>query len=284
MAMDLKTAKSIQDFVYAQPRTIQDVALMLGKNWRTAESYVEQVAKDYGTISVKTFRAGTKGALKIVFWAHIEKIHANSMQETLLSQIKRGRQKGDFEPFDIYYYANDKNFYVKPSNQEEDQQLIELLQSAKSVILNFSGNLSWTKRRFSNKTFTQILPELVRKGVAIKLLTRIDIASVHNMREIEKINKEAGYDAIEIRHAFQPLRGFIIDGKIANLKDERKSIQYKKGELRADMDIYFNIMDPIWVSWLEKVFWHLFSQAMPAKERLEELKKIDEAILNSAKN
>ena len=67
--LDTKTIKKINDFVYTKPRTIQEIAHLIRKNWRTANNYVDKIAKESGAISVRTFRGGTRGALKIVYWS-----------------------------------------------------------------------------------------------------------------------------------------------------------------------------------------------------------------------
>ena len=106
MVFDSRIAKKINDFVYQKPRTIQEIALLIGKNWRTADSYVERISQEQGTISTKTFREGTRGALKIAFWNNIEKIHSSSFQERLFKQIESGKGKRDFSPSDIYQYVD----------------------------------------------------------------------------------------------------------------------------------------------------------------------------------
>ena len=87
--LDKKTIKKINDFVFSKPRTIQEIAELIGKNWRTADSYVNKIAEE-GTIAVRTFRGGTKGALKIVYW-NINPVQISSFQERLMKQIEAGR-------------------------------------------------------------------------------------------------------------------------------------------------------------------------------------------------
>src|SRR3989344_9017902 len=99
---DSNISKRINDFVYQKPRTIQEIAHLIGKNWRTANSYIEKIEKEQGTLSTRMFREGTRGALKIVFWNSIEKIHSNTFQERLFKQIESSRYKDDFSPLDLY--------------------------------------------------------------------------------------------------------------------------------------------------------------------------------------
>ncbi|MEK6845578.1 MAG: hypothetical protein AABY26_02370, partial [Nanoarchaeota archaeon] len=65
--LDSAITKKIEEVVYAKPRSIQEIAQLLNKNWRTADRYIEEIEKNFGTISTRTFRGGTRGALKIVF-------------------------------------------------------------------------------------------------------------------------------------------------------------------------------------------------------------------------
>ena len=65
--------KKIEDFVYEKPRSIQEIAEYIKKNWRTADRYIQEIEKNFGTISTKVFREGTRGALKIVYWSAVEK-------------------------------------------------------------------------------------------------------------------------------------------------------------------------------------------------------------------
>jgi hypothetical protein len=102
MVLDSKIAKQINDFVYTKPRSILEIAQFIGKNWRTADSYVEKISNEQGTISTRTFRGGTRGALKIVYWNTIDRIHSSSFQEKLFRKIESGIEKTDFDPLDIY--------------------------------------------------------------------------------------------------------------------------------------------------------------------------------------
>ena len=49
-------AKKINDFVYVKPRAVDEISQHIGKNWRTANRYVERIIEQQGTISTKTFR------------------------------------------------------------------------------------------------------------------------------------------------------------------------------------------------------------------------------------
>ena len=77
MVLDSKTKKKITEFVYIKPRVVDEVAKLLHKNWRTADRYIRQIAEDDGCISMRTFREGTRGALKIVFWSKRYRLRVN---------------------------------------------------------------------------------------------------------------------------------------------------------------------------------------------------------------
>ncbi|MFA5084403.1 MAG: hypothetical protein WC475_03455, partial [Candidatus Paceibacterota bacterium] len=79
--------KKIEDFVYVKPRSVQEIAEHIGKNWRTADRYIEDIVKNFGTLAIRVFREGTRGALKIVYWASAEKISSSVFQERLENKI-----------------------------------------------------------------------------------------------------------------------------------------------------------------------------------------------------
>ena len=39
--LNSETIRKIEDFVYAKPRSIQEIAAHIGKNWRTADRYIK---------------------------------------------------------------------------------------------------------------------------------------------------------------------------------------------------------------------------------------------------
>ena len=52
--------KKIENLVSQKPRSIQEIANSIGKNWRTADRYIEEIEKNFGTISTRVFREGTR--------------------------------------------------------------------------------------------------------------------------------------------------------------------------------------------------------------------------------
>lgn len=269
--------KKINEFVYKKPRTIQEIALLVKKNWKTADRYVERIKNEYGTINTRTFREGTRGALKIVYWSNIESIHHSEIQERLYHQITNSKRKEDFSPFDIYQYINEKMrraFIEEYNTGLFSKKIFDILLNAEKRVLIFSGNISWINLNENKHKMNSIIERLIERAVPIKVLSRVDIASMKNISKLKEIDEKLGKDFIEIRHCEQPLRGFIIDGKYAILKEEKIPSRYKKGELEKPIMIFYEIFDEEWVEWLEKVFWSLFRISVHAKKRLEDIKTI----------
>ena len=96
IVLDPKTISKIESFVYPKPRSIQEIAECIGKNWRTADRYIEEIEKNFGTVSTRVFRGGTRGALKIVYWASVEKRSHSIFQERLEQDILSCKKKGGF--------------------------------------------------------------------------------------------------------------------------------------------------------------------------------------------
>src|SRR3989338_200706 len=103
--MQQEIKKQIIEFVQQKPRTIQEIAELIKKNWRTADRYVEEIEKEDGSIATRTFRPGSRGALKLVYYQNTEKIASNEFQERITQKILTGRKKEDFSPLDIFQYV-----------------------------------------------------------------------------------------------------------------------------------------------------------------------------------
>ena len=274
--LDNLIIKKINDFVYSKPRTIQEISELIKKSWKTTESYVNKISEEQGTISMRTFRGGTKGALKIVFWNTMENTDKDNFKFRLFKQIESGRHKGDFSPLDIYQHVGkDKksSFLLQGSeygSKENYNNFRNLLLSAKNQIIFFSGNLSFTNMKYKDERITGVIRDLAKKGINFKILTRIEFNAVENILEMLSINKEMGRTAIEMRHAYQPLRCTIVDDDITTLKEIE--IPTSEEDINKDkVNIIFEIRDKEWVGWMKKVFWDLFRTAMPCEKRLEEL-------------
>jgi len=263
----------ILEFVSLKPRSIDEIAKYIGKNWRTANAYIERIAKETGLIATRVFREGTRGALKIVYFnVHYE--YGSAYQKELLEKIKLGKKKDDFSAFDIYQFVPEKNKSAFMEEQRDESKLalnkdlVNLINKSEERILIFSGNLSWADLIVKGKKFINVLEKILeRKKITVNILTRVDVESVNRVKNFLSINKRLGRDCIFIRHREQPLRAIIIDRKIARLKE------IKFGE-KKNKYIFYNIYDISWIEWLEKVFYELFANAVDAEKRIKEMERI----------
>ncbi len=270
--------KKIENFVYLKPRSIQEIAELIDKNWRTADRYVQDIEKDFGTITTRVFREGTRGALKIVYWNSVEKISHSAFQEKLEKDILDKTRKEDFPAFDIFQHVSDRNkkAIIEKEIKEDTinmNEFAEILSSAKKQLLIFSGNLSFINLKNKTIEMTTLLEKLAKSGVDIKIICRVDVAGRQNIEKILAINHKLGKEMIEIRHREQPLRAFVVDGKIFRMK-EMKEATGKLYELDKKIYIFYTIRDKDWAEWLSKIFWKMYSSSIGADKRLEELNKL----------
>ncbi len=267
-------ANKINNFVAQKPRTIQDIAQLIGKNWRTAESYVNRIAQEQGTIATTTFRAGTKGGLKIVYWNLISK-NQSTFQEVLFQRIVHARHKRDFSPFDIYQYIEEHQKQCFLEKQEQNlnikQDLISTIASAKEQVLVFSGDLSWAQATQQEKPLLRAFEMLCQKGIPLKIVANVDLNAHANVSRVLELNHKYGKELIEIRHACQPLRAFIVDSTLARFKEK-----YFLKTASEEQYLFYSLTDPDWINWLKKVFWHFFSTSISAERRLKDLETIKE--------
>lgn len=271
--------KKIEDFAYSKPRSIQEIANLINKNWRTADRYIDDIIKNYGTLSTRVFREGTRGALKIVYFSGIDKISHSVFQEQLEEEIMKGKDKYDFSGFDIFQHISDKqkDAWIKTGKDEVSlgrlAEFEEILLQVKKQILFFSGNLSFINYKDKNTDVFRILEGLVKKGINIKVVCRVDIASKENVERLLSLNFKYGKELIEIHHREQPLRATIIDNTLVNIKEVKEPTGRIK-ELSVKTFIFYSIKDKEWIEWLTKIFWKMFSTSVNANNRLKEMNKI----------
>lgn len=277
MVLTKEIIGKINEFVYQKPRSIDEIAKHINVNWRTANRYVDRISKEEGTISTKLFRGGTRGALKVVFWNNIEKLHASEIQERLFNQIISGKHKKDFSPSEIFQFVDKGKKKMRVMNENEynsapnSKDFVDRLRGAERQILFFSGNLTFSNIAYHDENIRNILEELGKKKVSSKILTRVELAGIKNIQDVLSINKRIGHDSIEVRHCYQPLRATIIDNKEASFKEVLDPQEYAKDELKSKLYVLYHIYDEEWIEWLQKVFWHLFRRSIDAQKRMEEL-------------
>ncbi|MBS3060341.1 MAG: hypothetical protein J4432_02435 [DPANN group archaeon] len=278
MALRDSQIPQIVEFVKQEPCTIQDISKRIKKSWVTTDSYVKEIADRTGLIAVKTFRQGTRGALKLVYYVNVEAVLSDTLKDDLYNQIKTKRRKSDFDFMDIYQFVqkNGKRSFV--DQQEENsahvrKQLVPLFRKTKHNLYCFSGNLSFLNVKAGKTRVLDVFEELLKRKVRIHILCRVNIASLNNISKLNSLMKRYP-DLIEIKHAYQPLRGFVADDDIARFTDEEQLKDYKPDELNRNTRIIYEITDMEWVSWLQKVFWNLYRGSMDYTQRLKELEGI----------
>lgn len=276
--LDSETIKKIEGFVYKRPRSIQEIANHLDKNWRTVDRYIQEIKENFGTIDTRTFRQGTRGALKVVYWAAIEKASPSVFQERLANEIKTFKKKEEFSAFDIFQHVADENKTADLEQTQEEaktnlSKLKKYLEQTENQLLSFSGNLSWINLEDGKTKTLDVLESLIKRGVKIKCLCRVDLVSLNTIEKLLALNHKYGKELIEIHHCEQPLRALIIDNKLIRLK-EIKEPTGRINELNEKIFLFYTIKDKDWVEWLSKIFWNMYSNSIDSKKRIQELKKI----------
>lgn len=273
------SVRKIESFVHIQPRSIDEISKFLGKNWRTADRYVKEIEMEYNTISTKVFRPGSRGAIKIVFWKGLENASHSVFQAKLEEALLAAKRKEDFSAFDIYQYVQDPKKSASVESEVSEAKtdiklLADILNDTRKQLVIFSGNLSFINIKNRQYDIYALIDALVKRGVSIKVLCRVDFAAVHNVQKLLALNFKYGKEAIEIHHRDQPLRGLVSDGKIIRIKEVTEPTG-KIHELNKKIFMFYTIKDNEWAQWLSRVFWKMFSSSIDAKKRIEELNKLD---------
>ncbi|HLF53618.1 MAG TPA: hypothetical protein VI544_00385 [Candidatus Nanoarchaeia archaeon] len=276
--LNAEIMQKIEQFVSAKPRSIQEIASHLDKNWRTADRYIEEMEKNFGTISTRVFRGGTRGALKIAYWSAIDKISSNVFQEKIEQEILNLKRKESFSAFDIYQHVPAKDKKVTIAYESEEfgpnlKELSELVLNTTKQLLLFSGNLSFINLKNKEIDMFAAFESLIKRGIPIKVLCRIDIVGRENIEKMLSLNFKYGRELIEIRHAEHPIRAIISDNKAFRIK-EIKEPTGKLHELKNKVFIFYTIKNKDWSEWLSKIFWKMFSSSLTAQRRIEEMQKI----------
>ena len=84
-----------------------------------------------------------------------------------------------------------------------------------------------------------------------------------------EINFKVKKEMIEIRHAEQPFRAFVVDNKFVRFKEKRQSKKDK------NTFIFYDIIDEEWVEWVQKVFWNMFRTSIKAENRMKDIETIE---------
>jgi hypothetical protein len=267
----------IEEFVTQKPRSINEIALHINKNWRTVDRYVEQIIQERGTIQTRTFRGGTRGALKVVYWNLNDTVKQTKVQELLENRIIHLKNKEDFSGFDIFQQIKDKNkkITIEEESIEENTNLDELkslLENTKKQLLVFSGNLSWTNLKNKKTDIFKSIEDLIKRNVKIKVICRVDLTGKKNIERLLSLNFKYNKELIEIHHQEQPLRAIIFDEEIFRIKEINEPTG-KLDELEKILFIFYTIKDKEWVQWIQRIFWKIFSTSIDSTKRLEQINK-----------
>jgi len=268
--------KGVIDFVKKEPKTIQEVSKLINKSWVTTETYLKEIKSKTGAIDIKAFRQGSKSGLKIAYYNHKESASTDQVKEELFRNIKKGREKTDFDFMDLFQLISSKKSKISAQKEKgfsETKELIKLFQMAEDHIYCFSGNMSFINLEFNKTRLLNLMETALKRKVHIKILCRVNLASVQNINKLSKLLTNYS-EFLEIRHSYHPLRGFIIDGKLARFKNFEKASKYRGNELEENLLILYELYDESWIIWLEKVFWNIFRTAGDYKTRLTALKKM----------
>ncbi len=268
-----EVVRKVEGFVRQKPRTVQEIASLLGRNWRTADRYVGWIAREHDSISVRTFRGGTRGALKVVYWNPAESIHSSGFQEKLVRMIE-GKRKDEFSPFDIYQYVDSSRRNASIMEGGGKEFMKAHLEKAGEQVLSFSGNLSWINSVEGEKRLLDVVESLLGRGASLKALCRVTIDSMNNVKSLLHLNERLGKNLVEVRHCEQPLRGFVIDSSLARFREMRDPSDYKRGELDKRITLFYELHDQEWIEWLQKLFWYFFRTSAPAEKRIKDLESI----------
>lgn len=276
MKLSQKQIDSIIKFVKQEPRNVQEISLMIKKSWVTTKSYLDQISQNTGLISIKTFRKGSHGALKIVYYNFKDLPTGEEVKEDLFSEIISKRKKEEFDFFEIFQYAQDnqKKLYFRNDSKKDSSKskLSDYLLQTKNKILFFSGNLSFINQKENNIKILDILEDLLKQKINIKIICRITPSTLNNLSKIQPLLSKYP-NSIEIKHRYHPLRGFIIDDKIARFNCFEYSKDYKPNELDKSLNIVYEIYDKEWLLWLQKVFWKIFQSSIDYNIRLKQFRK-----------
>lgn len=207
----------------------------------------------------------------------IGKERLGAVQKRLAEDLKRGTRKRDFSPFDIYQFidTDKKEAFLEEQADEAKavaQDVVGLLLSAHKQVLIFAGNFTWSNIKQGEIKILDVLEELANKGVQIKIVSGVHLPAVENIDKITELNKRLK-NKIEIRHAFQPLRAIIIDDKIFRMKEIKNPSDYDSPKGKKTF-IFYTVYDPVWIRWLQEVFWDYFNSGDYAEARIRELKLI----------
>jgi hypothetical protein len=276
LTIDLK--RRLLEKISRSPCSIQELAFEFEKNWRTIDNYIGKLV-DEGLVCIKEFKKGSRVAFKIVFIQPEINFQISDIQKQILKKIESGQRSQNFSPLNIIQHIDENEFkaYFKSTQNLSDSTNFELanfLKQATQNILMFSGDLSWVNLKIKTGSLLDTIEDLARRKISIKIIARVDKNTQKIVDKLLNINYKLGYEMIEIHHEEHPLRCFVIDGKIARLKEP--SFSSEKGNLKKIGTYFYMVFNESWINWFERLFWSMFRTSIPASKRIKVLDKIEE--------
>jgi len=276
--MDSELRVKILDLVHVRPRAVSEIADAIGKNWRTADRYIDQLAKE-DMLKIHVFRKGGRGALKVVYWPTSINESPSSVKNFLLQKILNNSRKEDFSALDIIQNITEKRRKIRFMDTEiyDDKENLEnflsFLGKAENRLLFFSGNLSLMNISKGYKVILGLFDQKLSEGVNIFMLTRVDASNSFILRDLLNLNKKGNLGKVEIRYAYQPLRCTVVDQKEMRLKENFLGNSFDRDG--KNNGTYLYVTDDVsWVDWMSDVFWHIWHGSISAEKRLEVLKTV----------
>ncbi len=271
--------KTILERVKETPQTVNDIAHLIDRSWVTTEKYLHELRDTTGLINLKTFREGTQGALKIVYFTPTPFSIGDEVKQSLSQQILAGKQKDDFDFMDVFQFIpeNQKHSFTRTIPEEQHMSSVEMVKKlAQKKLFYFSGNMSFVSTSYPGKeSVIDMMEKQLSLGVQIKILCRVSLSSLSNIESISNLLIKYPQQ-FEIRHRYHPLRGMIIDDSFARFKSWEEKDKFRPGELNESTRIYYEITSPEWIAWMESVFWQMWRSSIPYDQRIKEIQRITE--------
>src|SRR3989344_2525040 len=178
MVLNHDIKRKLLELIAQSPRSIQELAVELNKNWRTIDNYITKLVEE-GLISVKEFKKGSRVAFKIVYIQPDINYQISNVQKKILRQIESGKRSQDFSPLNIIQYIPQKEVtsYFNPAKLPTNkitEDLSLFLNQATNSLQMFSGDLSWVDLKSSKGSILDVIEGLARDKVVIKIIARVD--------------------------------------------------------------------------------------------------------------
>lgn len=275
MSLTVEKTDKILKLIEARPYNINEIASIFKINWRTADRYIEKLKSETGKINTVTFREGTRGALKVVFWKNPHEISDSKRKVLLFEKIRTSTSYHDFYPYMIYKEVPDGkkkafqeivsrgNSALRPYNSKN---LVRYIDGVKNSLLIFAGYLL---RAGTPRGVKQLLLSIKRakdRGVSIKVLSRVDYNNIEIVDNLLRI----GADVVNVQ---QPLRGILADEKEVVLLEN--SPIFKDGKLtNKNRLVYYEISDGDYVKLISDLFWDYYRRGVPAKQTIADIQSV----------